>query len=311
MAERPITAVQRQRENAIFYTALADLALTLLMALVALASGSLTLIAEVVRMALLLMLEIISLIAMRRIHRGRFPDFEFGHGKIEQMANGGVAVGLFVAGAIILLTALDALTGEPQPLSPFALALGAAVAAINCFENFVSWLAMRRAARAEPNIMLLAQLRARQVKLTSSLVVQVTLTIAALTYDTLVAHWLDGLGAIFVSCLMIVSGVAMLRDSLPDLLDRGLREPDQQKILQVLTKHEASFATFDGIRTRRSADLLFIEVSLGFWDRLSMAEVDRRQEALAAEMQAALGKADVTVKARSVPTPESLSSEGS
>ncbi len=300
MAKRPITAAQRQRENAIFYTFLADAALTAMMALVAVASGSLTLIAEMLRMALMLSLELLSLIAMRRIHRGRFPNFEFGHGKIEQMANGGIAVGLLVAGVIILLAALDGLTGAPEPLSPFSLALGAAVAAVNCFENFISWLAMRRAAKAEPNIMLLAQLKARYVKLTSSLVVQVALTIAALTYDTLVAHWLDGLGAAFVSGLMILSGIAMLRDSIPDLLDRGLSEADQLTLLRVLSQHEDSFASFDGIRTRRSADLLFVEVSLGFWESLSMAEVDRRQQRLAAEMEAALGKADVTIKTRSV-----------
>ncbi len=301
MPKRPVSAVQRQRENAIFYTLVADVILTATTALVAVASGSLTLLAETVRMTLMQLLEIISLVAMRRIHRGRYPKFEFGHGKIEQLANAGIAIGLLVAGFIILFSAIGSLTGEPEPLAPFALAVGAGVAAINVFENFVTWLAMRRAAKVEANIMLLAQLRARRVKLVSSLVVQVVLTIAALTYDTLVAHWLDGLGAIFVSCFMILSGIAMVRDSLPDILDRGLDEDDQIKIIQVISGNEENFATVDRVRTRRSAQTLFVEVSLGFWDTLSMAEVDRRQRSLVEHLKQALGNCDISINVRSIP----------
>ncbi len=297
-ASEKLTAAERQRERALFYTLVADITIVAVIAVVAIGSGSLTMGAELVRTFLMVGLEVFSFVAMWRIHRGRFIDFEYGHGKIEQLANLGIAVGLLVGGGLILETAISALTGNPQVLSPLGLALGASVAAVNTSENFLAWWAMRQAAKVESNTILLSQMRARWVKLVSSVVVQVALTIAAITYDTVVAHWLDGLGAIFVACFMLVTAIDMLREGLPDILDKGLDEAAHLAILRALSAHHDSYATFHGVRTRRAGGHMFVEVDLGYPKELHLEEVDRRRLALERSVHEELGDCDVTIKIR-------------
>ncbi len=293
-----LTPAEKQREQALLYTLIADVTIVIVIAVVALSSGSLTMGAELIRTFLMVGLEVFSFVAMWRIHRGRFADFEFGHGKIEQLANLGIAVGLLVGGALVLSGAISALTGEPHVLSPLGLAFAASVAAVNTSENFLAWWAMRKAAKVEASTILISQMRARWVKLVSSVVVQVALTIAALTYDTLVAHWLDGLGAIFVACFMILTAVDMLREGLPDILDKGLDEAAHLAILRALSAHYDSYATFHGVRTRRAGGHMFVEVDLGYPQELSLEEVDRRRLALEESFHEELGPCDVTVKVR-------------
>jgi len=298
---KPITPVQRQRERAVAFALYADIALVTAITFVAVASGSLTMGAEMVRTILMVALELISLLAMRRIHRGLFSDFEFGHGKIEQFANMGIALGLLIGGVLIFVTAVGSLLQPGPALSPFALAVAASVSAVNTWENFVAWVGMRRAAKTEANAMLTAQLRTRWVKLVSSVVVQVVLTIAALTYDPLVAHWLDAAGAMFVTVLMILTALDMLRGGLPDLLDRGVDEAAHLAILRALSSHFDSYARFYGVRTRRSSGQVFVEVELGYPADLSLAEIDRRRLALEAGFREELGDCDVTVRIHGEP----------
>lgn len=293
-----LTPAEQQRERALFYTLIADIIIVAVIAVVATASGSLTMGAELIRTFLMVGLEVFSFVAMWRIHRGRFADFEFGHGKIEQLANLGIAVGLLVGGGLVLTGSIEALTGDPQVLSPLGLALAASVAAVNTSENFLAWWAMQRAAKVETSTILISQMRARWVKLVSSLVVQVALTIAALTYDTLVAHWLDGLGAIFVACFMIVTAVDMFREGLPDILDKGLDEAAHLAILRALSAHDATYTLFHGVRTRRSGGHMFVEVELGYPNDLPLEEVDRRRLALERSFHEELGPCDITVKVR-------------
>ncbi|GAB5468142.1 MAG: cation diffusion facilitator family transporter [Rhodospirillales bacterium] len=297
-SSRRLTAQERQRERALLYTLIADIAIVGVIAVVAVASGSLTMGAELIRTVLMVALEVFSFVAMWRIHRGRFADFEFGHGKIEQLANLGIAVGLLVGGGLVLTGSITALTGTPQVLSPLGLAFAASVAAINTSENFLAWYAMRRAAKAEANAILTSQMRARWVKLVSAVVVQLALTIAAITYDTLVAHWLDGLGAIFVGCFMILTAVGMFREGLPDLLDKGLDEAAHLAILRALSAHDESYTLFHGVRTRSSSGHMFVEVELGYPKDLPLEEIDRRRMALEKSFHEELGPCDITVKVR-------------
>ena len=66
-----LTPDQRTKERAILFALVADTAILLVITVVALLGGSLTLLAESVRGALMDAIEGFALVVMRRIHRGR------------------------------------------------------------------------------------------------------------------------------------------------------------------------------------------------------------------------------------------------
>jgi divalent metal cation (Fe/Co/Zn/Cd) transporter len=154
---------------------------------------------------------------------------------------------------------------------------------------------VRRAARGENSLIMRGQLTARNVKLVSSLVVQLSLTVAAVSTDDVVIAWADAAGALFVVGFIVVTALGMLRAGFPDLVDRAVEETVQQAINRALVRHFDEYARFDRIRSRRSGRQVFIEVALGFDGGLTMAEVTRRVAALTATMRGEIADADIVV----------------
>lgn len=294
-AEAQLTPDQRSKERAVLFALVADVAILLVITVVALLGGSLTLLAESVRGALMDAIEGFALLVMRRIHRGRLDGFEFGFGKLEQVANLAIAAGMLAGAGWIALGAVSLATGGRPIGTPLGLALAAIVGALNTYINLIAWDAVRRAARGESSLIMQGQLAARDVKLVSSLVVQLSLTVAAVSTDDLVIAWADAAGALFVVGFIIVTALGMLRAGFPDLIDRAVEETVQHAINRALARHFDDYARFERVRSRRSGQQIFIEVALGFDGGLTMEEVSRRVAMLTATMRGEIAKADIVV----------------
>lgn len=252
---------ERAKESAFLYSNLADIGTNTLLVVVAVASGSLTMLSEAVRSWLMLSVSFYAFWVMRALHRDRLARFEYGVGKIERFV--WVVVGLsLVIAALWLAQGVFATFFSSEPAaSPLGLTMAALVNAINLLVNFIGWYAMHLAARSDPSGVFGAQLRARLTMLLSSLFLQGTLTVAALARDDAIALTLDALGAIFVVGLMLYRGLPMIAGALPDLLDA----PASEELRALIRATSASVLPEDdivSIRTRRSGPTTFAEVTV-------------------------------------------------
>ncbi|MEQ8650854.1 MAG: cation transporter [Kiloniellales bacterium] len=286
----------RAREKAIRFAIIVDSVMLTALVLTALASGSLTILAELVRGSLMFTLELIAYLTMCRVHRGRFHAFDYGSGKVEQVANIGIAGGMLIGGVWIVLSALSNAVSGGEFLSSFGLALAAVFAAVNLYVNALAWYEVSKAARLERSVILEAQLRARWAKALTSVVVFVVLTLAVLARDRLVVTWLDVIGALVVAYYMISVSLDMLRESLIDVLDRSLDEEAQLKIIQALVDVADDYDHYDALRTRRAGNQVFIDVALGFDDALALGEVDKRRRRIEERLKDCVSGADVVVR---------------
>lgn len=298
MAAASLTSEQRSREKAIEFALLSDLGILVLALVIGIAGGSLTLIAECIRGALIITIESFSLYIMRRVHRQTLFNLEFGTGKIELVANFAVATGLLIGGAWVLFKVIGILTGETALGPPLGLTLAAIVAAINTCINIVAWDRMRHAARTGGSIIMAAQLRSRFVRVVSSLFVQLTMTIAAVSIDHTVAVWAEAIGSTFVTFFILSVAIEMYRSGLPDLLDRSVEESTQMAINRVLARHFADYALLGRIRTRRSGSTIFIEMILGYDPSLTIAEIGDRVEAMKRSIREQIDNVDITIVAQ-------------
>ena len=78
------------------------------------------------------------------------------------------------------------------------------------------------------------QLKSRGVKLVSSLVVVMTMTVAALSTDGVVVAWADAGGSMFVAVFIFLNAIGMLRAGIPDLLDRSAGKAVRDTVDRVL-----------------------------------------------------------------------------
>ncbi len=63
-----------------------------------------------------------------------------------------------------------------------------------------------------------------------------------------------------VAGFMIVVGVGLLREVLPDLLDRAIAEPMQMHVNRTLAKFFDDYDELIGVRTRRSGNIAHVEI---------------------------------------------------
>lgn len=266
---------------------------------VAVASGSVTMMAELIRSVPMAATEVFALIMMRRIHRRRTAAFEFGSGKLEQFVNLVIAGGFIFGGIWILRDVVALVTGSRPIGNPSGFAFGALLNSINTYLNVLAWDGVRRAVRRGGSLIMQGLLRARLVKMVSSFVVQGTLTVAALSLDEVIITWADAAGALFVCSFILYSAYEMLQAGLPDLVDRSVNEEVQAAINRMLTRHFEEYDRLDSVRTRRSGETIYADIVLAFQPTLTLAEMNTRIEKMKSTLRAEVPGADVSIHATS------------
>ncbi len=254
---------------------LLDLGIYIALIIAAVFSGSLTILAEIPRGGLLFSIEITALITMRRAHRGMFSAFEYGIGKIEQVISILIAGGLFTSAIFTLSVTVDRVS-NPESLPTPALILGVTVASLNLAINTFCLGDFARSNVHESSLILASQVRSRLVKTIASAIVVLVLVLTTWLADPAAATYVDALGALFVTAYMVITGISLLRESLPDLLDRALPEHEQLLLMRVMTRYFADFENLNSIKSRRSGGHAFIDINLEFQPDMALAEVSRR-----------------------------------
>jgi divalent metal cation (Fe/Co/Zn/Cd) transporter len=261
MAAVALTAEQRGRERALILVAALDGTIVGLLLLVGTLGGSLTCVAEALRGGLVDLIALVSLFVMRRLHRGSLRGFDFGTGKIEQLCSLTIAAALAVSAVWVAHDAIVLAMSEHSDATPLALTLAAVTGALNVCINVIAWDEVRRATRGRPSAIMRAQLRSRWTKLLSSLTVQVTMTLAAIAKDPMLAAMADAVGALLVCGVMAIAAKDLLAESLPDLLDRSMASLARPALEQAMAALPG-FA-LAGFRSRGTSRAFVLEVALG------------------------------------------------
>lgn len=278
-----LTPAQLEKERALLRAILLDFFCYAALVLAAIASGSLTILAELPRGGLLYAIEIISLVTLRRSHRGRFFAFEYGIGKIERVITSVIGLGLFVAAAFTLGATIERVA-NPTVLPTPAMILGVAVAGFNFAVNLYCAGEFIRANRTDESLILASQVRSRLVKTVASGVVVAVLVVATWLSDPTGAAYVDAFGALFVIGYMVVTGKSLLQESIPDLLDRALPEAQQLLLMRVMSRHFDDIESFGSIKSRRSGGSSFITLELAFQGDMALSEVRRRCDVIRKEI---------------------------
>ncbi len=260
-----ITPEEQAEESSVQAALIADAGIIFSFLLIGILGGSLTMVAETVRTSLMGVIELFSVLVMGAI---------------------------WIAGK-----ALAQIVGERSIGTPFGLTMAAVAGALNLYVNFLAWNSMRRVLRAESSLVMVAQLQARTVKLVSSLCVLGTMTLAALSTDTEVVAWADAVGSLFVAAFIAMNALDLLGSGLTDLLDRSAGRLVRATIDRALARHAGDYGQVERVRSRRSGRVVFIELALRFDHSLSIAEVNRRIDALKQSLGREIEHADISVLA--------------
>lgn len=296
MPDPVLSQTEKNQERAIAFGIILDLLMLIPYTITAVATGSVSILSELLRGALLLITEMLGLYTLRRIHRHKVGGFDFGLGKAERGISGIVGALLLLAAAFVAFRiATKHVGGEP----PTALGVLAVVAVLlNLFSNAAPLLALWRAAKGELSVTVMAQLRARVAKSMGSLTVVVCVAIDVFAENRTLALAADLVGGAIGAGFMIVIGVSLIRETLPDLLDQALGEPIQLAVNQTLVRYFDQYEGLDSVRTRRSGTVRHIEIQMRFAPDMMLSHVTRLIDQMTADLRTAIPGADVVIVAR-------------
>ncbi|WP_029004545.1 cation diffusion facilitator family transporter [Azorhizobium doebereinerae] len=293
---RTPTFQERREERAILIAVLLDLSLAVPYGTAALIIGSLSMLSDLLRGVLLLVVAIVSWQTLRNLHRGRVAAYEYGIGKLERGIGLMVGVLLIFAAGFIAYQAVTRGGGEPQ--TDFWAWVAIVMVVYNFIVNAGPIIPLWQANRAGGSMIVQAQLRAHIAKAVASFPVVVCVIIDSLAHDPVVARTADSIGGLVGAAFMTFVGVSMVRASLPDLLDRALSEPVQLKVNRTLAAFFHEYDALLGIRTRRSGNIAHVEITVGFDPTRSMADVSDVLARMEKHMETEIPDVDAVLIAR-------------
>jgi divalent metal cation (Fe/Co/Zn/Cd) transporter len=170
---------------------------------------------------------------------------------------------------------------------------------VNVFINFVAWDKVRQAARGQRSVIMDAQHAARRARLLSSLVVQATMTGAAVTKDPLIVAWLDAAGALVVSAIMVRAALRLLGEAVPDLVDRSANYIAAPALGQGAALLPSGM-TIDAFSSRGTARSFVLEVALGCAPATELATIRTAARILADELARTLPGVDIRLQVNAV-----------
>ncbi|WP_421995197.1 cation diffusion facilitator family transporter [Roseococcus sp.] len=286
-------------ERAILTGCLLDAFIWTVTLVTAIWGNSLTLLGECVRGGLLIVLETVLLVLLRRINRGTIADYDYGTRKLEQFANLVVGIAMLL-GALWLLSGVAQRFGVVQEQSATGMAFGAlaglANLAINVWVFFLLW----RSSRGGTSIIVNGQLLSRMSKVISSALVAVAVLVNAFLGPVGIGGWADIVGTLVVVAVMLTFGARMIQASLPHLIDRALNDRQQATINRALVESFDAYDELLEVRTRTQGSDAWIEIELGFAPGRSMGEVHERAEEMAAKIRDVIPGARILVIPRAV-----------
>jgi divalent metal cation (Fe/Co/Zn/Cd) transporter len=290
---RTPTLQQLRQERALALAIWLDWLLLVPYCTVAVAVGSLAMIAEILRGLPLMILVVFSLYTLRRIHRGLIADYDYGIGKLERSLSGLAAMLLLFAAAFVTWRAF-VMKPEAPPSSVLALVAIVSVC-INLGVNAAPVIPLWRSLRGQPSVIVLSHFRARLAKALASLIIVASVTIHSLSSEPMAGRIAEAVGGIVQAGLMIVVAVGLLRDALPDLLDRAIGEPIQMQVNRTLVAFFHDYDQMIRVRTRRSGNVAHVEITLGFASGKKLGETWEVIARMREHLQQAIPNSDIVI----------------
>ncbi len=237
---------------------------------------------------------------MLRRMQNRRHEFDFGLGRIESLLTIALEVVLFITGCAILFEAYERFQ-HPQALDSIGIAVAITIAGF--ISQFVMYGALAREQAKRPSPMLKSKMLTYRIAMVGDFGIIATLVAGKLFPGQAWALYLDPLVACGFGVALLVKVYGSLAQVVGDLSDKTLEETSQLVVLRELAVFFDDYEQIHGIRSRRSGNVVYVEVFLEFRPDLPFGAVQETMDRIRTRLETHIGNSRVlVVPARSAPT---------
>jgi len=233
---------------------------------------------------------IITFSAIRIAAKPADAEHPYGHGRVEDIAGVGQGILIFVAGGLIIYSAI----GRIIKGSSIELAeAGIAVMAVSIVVSIFLSRHLSRVSQRTGSVALEANARNIATDVYSASAVLVGLAIVRFTGLNII----DPILAIGVAIYILKVAIDTIRKPISGLLDEKLPPAQQAVIENCLGKHSREVSGFHALRTRRAGSQSYIDLHLVMASDISLEQAHQICDQIEVEIQSTLHEASVIIHA--------------
>jgi cation diffusion facilitator family transporter len=281
-----------KKENLVFVAVCTTFLSLLPTAYAALISNSTTLFADLLRCLGEFFAIVASWIVLLKMSRNETSRFNYGYGKLEQLAGIAVAAALFLT---FLVSLTSGIRGLIVPTRLENAEFGFIFGLLSVGGNAFLWMSNYIADARSPSPIAESQWRLFRAKTCATLVVVTSLGVALAFADSQASVYVDPLGSIALSLFMLWQSYKLVSASVPDLIDYAIEESLQKTLDTILADHRGDYSYVEKVRSRRTARSVYLELFLSFPADLPFGEVHRRVMLLKHSVEERFPGADITI----------------
>jgi len=253
-------------------------------------TGSISILAQAADSLLDLFAGIITFSAIRIAAKPADAEHPYGHGKVEDIAGVVQGVLIFIAGGLIIYSAVRRIIeGSTIELAE----AGIAVMAVSIVVSIFLARHLLSVSRTTGSVALEANARNIATDAYSASAVLVGLAIVRFTGLNI----LDPVIAIGVATYILKVALDIMRKPISGLIDEKLPPSQQAVIEDCLRKHSREVSGFHALRTRRAGSQSYIDLHLVMARDISLEQAHQICDRIEVEIQSALHEASVTIHA--------------
>ncbi len=266
---------------------------------IAVFSNSLVLLIDVFDNALSITSLIISVVILRRCLKDERGSYDFGFGKMESFSALITSLFMLVGLSLLIVEAFRRVV-NPAELNYFYITIGIGYKVILFLVNVYLWFNLRRLDKKTPSPIVEAQWKACRAYAFNNIAVILSLLIGICFTQYDWSHKVDPAFAIVLILITGKSFVDLIRKSLSDLLDRTLDEKIQFMILKRLAEFEDGYERFYDVRSRKSGNRIFVEITLGFDPNRRVGDALKISEIIKKNLESDIDNSEVNIILRSI-----------
>jgi ferrous-iron efflux pump FieF len=258
----------------------------------ALISNSTTLLADLLRCASEFLAIFASWLILRKVAAGDTARFNYGFGKLEQLASVAVASALFLTFLIALTIGLRRLF-LPEPVEN--VTFGLILALLSVGGNAFLWILNYLSYKSSRSPISDSQWRLFRAKTMATVVVLASLSGTMFFPQANWSLYVDGVGSILLSLFMLWSAYSLMLLSVPDLIDCAVEEALEKTIQDLLAQFSADYIALERMRSRRVLKRIYVELFISFDPQRDFGDVHETVMKLKQTVREKLPGAEVLV----------------
>ena len=266
--------------------------LIVLKVVVAVITGSISILAQAVDSSLDLFAVVITFFTIRIAAKPADEEHPFGHGKAENIAAIVQAMLIFTAGGLIIYSAIHRIQVEATVELAEA---GIGVMLVSMIASIFLSRHLFKVSKAVDSIALQANAHNIAADVYSTAAVLVGLVVVRLTKLNI----LDPIIAMAVALLILKSSYDVLRKSFGGLVDVKLPDGEESVIKSCILEHSGKVVAFHELRTRKAGSQRYIDLHLVMPRNASVEEAHRMCDHLERDIETRLRRTNVTIHVES------------